>query len=245
MDVLGYGVDISRFQSDTAIPWASWQGRVEFVFARACYGATVGDKTAGDHLRSARAIGAKVGLYHFFRDVHSVRDQLNTFQAIASACHLGPGDIVPALDLESDSYAKRNATPAWSDPARELVEALRNIYSECIVYINAGDFALLGRPAWALERPLWIARYTADEHVPTIGGKTPILWQDRVADFDPNGPGGYDPHAKFAIDQSRRLGPLPLIPSHDLTDDDRSHVEGQVALSVDEQIRDTEPAKPT
>jgi GH25 family lysozyme M1 (1,4-beta-N-acetylmuramidase) len=244
MDVLGYGVDVSRWQDPAKVPWAAWKDRIDFAFARASYGAEVADKTAVPHLQNARAIGVKVGLYHFFRDVHTVANQLNLFQTIASMCHLAPGDIVPAVDLESDSYAKRNATPAWSEPARELVDELRKIYGECIVYINSGDFALLGHPAWVLDRPLWIARYTADEHIPTIGGKTPILWQDRVDDFDPEGPGGYDPHARFGIDQSRRLAPLPLIPSHELTDEDQDRIKGQVALSVDEQLRDTDPAKP-
>jgi GH25 family lysozyme M1 (1,4-beta-N-acetylmuramidase) len=246
MNVLGNGVDVSRFQDPGKIPWATWKDKIDFAFARASYGAALADKSAIAHLQNARAVGGiKVGLYHFFRDIHSAESQFNTFQAIAASCRLGPGDIVPAVDLESDSFAKRAATPAWSEPAQRLVELLRGIYGECIVYINNGDFALLGHPAWILERPIWIARYTADETVPTIGGKTPIIWQDRVDDFDPNGPGGYDEHAKSPIDQSRRLAPLPLIPPH-ITDEDRARVEGQVALSLDEQIRNiavTEPDK--
>lgn len=245
MNILGYGVDVSRFQDPASIPWGSWKGRIDCAFARASYGAELSDKTAITHLQNARSIGVKVGLYHFFRDVHTVTDQLNTFQNMAAACRLGPGDIVPAVDLESDSFTKRSASPAWSEPARQLVLALVGLYGECIVYINNGDFSLLGKPTWVLERPLWIARYTADEHVPTIGGKTPILWQDRVDDFDPEGQGGYDEKAKFAIDQSRRLAPLPLIQPR-ITDSDRVRVEGQVALSLDEQVRDiaeTEPDK--
>jgi lysozyme len=244
MDVLGFGVDLSRHQNPTAIPWADWKGRIDFAFARASYGAGFADKAAPAHLKNARAIGVKVGLYHFFRDLHTVSDQFNVFQTMASTCQLGTGDIVPALDLESDSFSKRNATPAWSEPARQLTQLLIGIYGECIIYINKGDFAALGEPAWVLERPLWIARYTADEHVPTIGGKAPILWQDRVNDFDPDGPGGYNPDAKLEIDQSRRLAPLPLIPPH-ITDEDCVRVEEQNALSLADQIRNTVPEKMT
>lgn len=243
MNVLGYGVDLSRHQTPASIPWPDWKGRIDHAFARASYGTELADKTAMAHLANARAIGVKVGLYHFFRDVHSVSDQLNTFNAIASSCRLGPGDIVPALDLESDSFTKRSATPAWSESARDLADELVKMYGDCIVYINKGDFALMGEPAWVLERPLWIARYTADEHVPTIGGKLPILWQDRVDDFDPSGPGGYDEHATLAIDQSRRLAELPLIPPH-VTDEDRVRVEGMNALSLDEQIRNVKETEP-
>lgn len=246
MEVLGYGVDLSRHQDPAAIPWESWKGQIDFAFARASYGAGLADRSAIAHIKNARAIGVRVGLYHFFRDLHTVSNQIAAFQAIASACKLGPGDIVPAVDLESDDFAKRTAVPSWSENARQLVATFAATYGECIVYINPSDFERLGKPSWVLERPLWIAKYTASETVPTIGGKTPILWQNRVDDFDPDAAGGYDKEAKMPIDQSRRLAPLPLIPPA-ITEDDVKRVNGEIALTLDQQIREhieqTEPRK--
>jgi hypothetical protein len=31
MDVLGYGVDLSRHQNPALIPWSDWKGRIDFV----------------------------------------------------------------------------------------------------------------------------------------------------------------------------------------------------------------------
>lgn len=208
----GYAIDVSHHQNPATLPWKSFEGHVDAVIVRASYGAELRDKHAPEHVRRAREIGAKVGLYHFFRSIHTVQKQFDVFRAVADQVGLQDGDIVPALDIEDDPFPSPGvkANPSWSGPAQELCERLRDAYTDCVIYTSQKDWSMLGKPDWLLERPLWVPFWNNVAKPASPGNKEPFMWQHRVGPFVPNGPAGYD-KTRPELDQNRILGALPLI----------------------------------
>lgn len=209
---MAYGIDLSHHQSPAGLPWSQFKGHTDFVYCRASYGAELRDRSTLEHVRRARDIGARIGLYHFFRPLHSVEAQWDLFQSVADAVGLGPGDLVPALDIERDPFPKPGVAvePSWSAPCKQLADRFAAAYGNVVIYITQREWRQLGEPQWVLERPLWVAHYTAAAQPATPGNVAPIIWQHRVARFVPNGPGGYDKEHPL-LDQNRGLGPIPTI----------------------------------
>jgi hypothetical protein len=254
--MIGYGIDVSSFQSPSVIDACA--GKVDFVICRAAYG-TSQDKRVIDHAARVRTIGAKLGLYTFFRDFQPVADQWDALRRVADAIKYREGDIVPALDIERDPFPApgRDVSPAWSDAAEEFVGRAVAEYGEALVYITQSEFKQLGSPSWVLARPLWVAHFTSAPKAASPGGVEPTIWQHRVAQFERNGPGGYDKKHPD-LDQDRLLQPLPLIGAKPdpLTDADRERFAGLLSLTLldaadeafragrraGEDVADTEPA---
>lgn len=205
-----YGVDVSHHQAPASLPWAKFAESSGFCICRGSYG-TMKDRVTAEHVKRARAAGLKVGLYHFFRPSQSVMDQLAVFRAQLQLAGIGPGDIVPAIDVEADPFPKLTAvSPAWQGSVLQFVDQMVAEFGDCMVYITQREFGQLGAPAWLLTRPLWVAHYTGAAKPATPGNKPATIWQHRVAPYDPSGPGGYD-KVSPVLDQNRLLGTLPLI----------------------------------
>jgi|SRR5688500_3556104 len=211
-----YAIDVSHHQNPATLPWdTKFAGNVDAVIVRAGYGAELRDRDAREHVRRARLIGARVGLYLFFRPLHTVQKQFDLLRAVADEVKLGPGDIVPTVDVEHDPIPKpgTNVSPAWAWPVEELAHRLDEHFgARCMIYITQREFGMLGKPAWMLEpdRPLWVAHYTAAAKPATPGNRAATMWQHRVGPFVANGPGGYD-KVRPELDQNRILLPLPLL----------------------------------
>lgn len=205
-----YGIDVSHYQSTTAPGGVLWSllksSGVSFALVRATYG-TFRDPSAVAHVRAARAVGIQVGLYHFFRLSQPVTDQLAAFNAQALACGIKAGDTCPALDLE-DEPGPPKLSPDWNTAAEACAAGLVASYGEALVYVTQRDYGRLGKPAWILERPLWVAHYTGATTPATPDGKPWRIWQHRVGPFAPNGAGGaFQPQL---LDQNRADVPLPV-----------------------------------
>jgi GH25 family lysozyme M1 (1,4-beta-N-acetylmuramidase) len=245
MNPIGYGLDVSQHNPPAALPWESFRGHVDFVIARAAYGGRMLDKHAVEHVKRARDIGAKVGAYLFFRPSQSVAEQWDALRLMVDRMGLGVGDIVPAIDIELDPIPyEQPVVPAWSDACEKLVGKVTVQFGDCLVYITQREFGFLGRPQWVLDRPLWCAHYVNGAPA-TPGGKTPVIHQHRVDDFAPNGLGGYDKTANLPLDQNRLFLPLPLIGAAPQAVDEelRARVDGLVAMTIDEEIRNSEPSR--
>jgi GH25 family lysozyme M1 (1,4-beta-N-acetylmuramidase) len=231
--MIGYGLDLSHFQDPAALPWAEFQGRVDFVIARASFGVVL-DNRAKAHISRARGIGAKVGLYTFFRPSQSWTDQLQALRSVADGANVGTGDIVPALDIEDDPISPEAVSPAWSDRCQAFVEKLVSEYGEALVYITQRGWSMLGKPEWVLHRPLWCAHYR--DALPATPGNMPAtIHQHRVGPFVPNGPGGSFKPAE--LDQNRLLLPLPLI-GYRPSDDDRARVLALVSENLRRAVQE-------
>jgi GH25 family lysozyme M1 (1,4-beta-N-acetylmuramidase) len=207
------GVDVSHHQQSTLVPWSRIRERSSFCICRSGYGAKLRDRNIGAHMRLAREHGFTVGLYHFFRPIHSPEAQFKLFQSVAEEVGCGPGDIVPFVDIEHDPVPKpgNDVQPSWSQPARDLVTMIIEAYSDCGVYISKREFGFLGEPSWLLGRPLWVAHYR-DGAPETPASRPARIWQHRVGPYDPDGKGGRFPSAtELVIDQNRAWEPLPLL----------------------------------
>lgn len=235
---IGYGIDLSKWQNPETLPWETFRGNVDFVIARACYGSRP-DEHCAAHIAKARGIGAKVGVYVFFRPSEDVEPQ---FAALVKACSdagIGPGDIVPAVDIEADTYPNlQPVTPAWSAPTAELVGKILALFGDAIIYQTHREWAQMGTPGWVLNRPLWVAHYVTGAAPATPGGKPATIWQHRVGVFDPHGPGGSYPTGNPQIDQNRLLLPLPLIRDALLTEEEKARIAGSVALTTAESAEE-------
>jgi len=204
-----YGVDLSKYQSTQApggVPWSLLAQTCEFAIIRATYG-TYRDSATVAHVRAARAVGMRVGLYHFFRATQSVDEQLAAFCAQALMCGYRVGDICPALDIEDDPKVS-DVSPAWEQSARAMADGLVANFGEALIYITQRDFGRMGKPAWVLERPLWTAHYCSALKPATPGNKPCAIWQHRVGPYQADGAGGV--FKPMVLDQNRAFGPLPL-----------------------------------
>lgn len=206
MTARSHGVDVSHHQSPDSVPWKHVAMESSFAYVRATYG-TAKDRATAKHVERARGVGMRVGLYHFFRMVQNITDQLRALKEQAEACAYGVGDLAPVLDIEDDPKVA-DVAPAWSESAAQVASAIRAHFGECVVYITQRDWGRLGRPRWVLDRPLWVAHWTSAEKPATPGGRPWALWQYRVGPYVAGGPGGV--HAPQALDHNWATEPLPV-----------------------------------
>jgi lysozyme len=208
-----YGIDVSHHQAPAALHWSHIAETSSFAIVRGSYG-TMKDRVTAEHVKRARAVGLKVGLYHFYRPSQPVVDQLAVFRSQLELARVGAGDIIPTIDIEADPIPKpgTHVSPAWQGSILQFIDTMVSEFGNAMVYITQREFGMLGAPAWLLSRPLWVAHYTGASKPATPGNKPWTIWQHRVGPYDPDGPGGYD-QARPELDQNRLAGALPLIGS--------------------------------
>jgi GH25 family lysozyme M1 (1,4-beta-N-acetylmuramidase) len=209
-----FGIDLSHHQNPASLPWSRFEGTVDFVICRAAYGAGLRDRQVEEHVRRARSIGARVGLYLLYRPLHSIAAQWDLFRCVADQVRLGEGDLVPALDVEHDPLPRPgvDVSGEWSGPCQELAARMRESFGRPLIYLTQREWSMMGKPGWVLEHPLWVAHYTGAARPATPNGVSPTIWQYRVGPYDPQAPGGYDSQ-RPELDHNRALSGLPLIES--------------------------------
>lgn len=212
-----HGIDISHHQSPATLPWEQIQASSQFVIVRATYGTTA-DRETVSHVAKARALGLKVGLYHFFRPSQPWQAQLDAFLRVAEAARYGPGDLVPAVDIELDPLPAPGAAPdpSWNGPLSALTAALAQRFGSALLYFSPSAWTSLGKPEWLRSYPLWIAQWkkAQEPRWPPVEPKLPdgldwTLHQYGVGLYEAQG-GLQDPMASGAIDHNRARS-LPLI----------------------------------
>lgn len=202
------GCDVSVFQPSLLVDWRGY----DFGIVRATYGKNP-DKSTLAHVARIRVAEKKVGLYHFFRADQPVQAQFDAFVDRCEACKIGAGDIVPAVDVED--FPGHTIGPNDVAALSQFCELLRSQF-DCLplIYITQRDWHRLGKPAWVLDHPLWVAHY------PGYGSTSPLakpatpngapwrIWQCLVGPLDRRIQKHDDPKA---VDQNFASDPLPLI----------------------------------
>jgi lysozyme len=169
------GIDVSRFQG--LIDWqAVAEAGVRFAFVQASRGSGSDCTTAPEqcgpdayysfNYGSAKAEGIRVGPYHRAfvggRGPRAVKSDARTEarQFCATVGELVPGDLRPALDLESplgdlNPFELRLWAKTW------LRSVERRLDARPIIYTNASTWAAIGDPtSFALRgHPLWVANW--------------------------------------------------------------------------------------
>lgn len=201
------GCDVSAFQAPGLVDWS----RFDFGIVRATYGKSP-DKSATDHAKRIRDAGKVLGLYHFFRADQPIEQQFEAFEGVATAVGLGPGDLLPAIDVED--FPGHAIGPADVPELVEFGDACRVPWGDVILYVTQRDFGRLGKPQWVIERPLWVAHYparfaTSPLAKPATPNNQPwSIWQCLVG---PLGQQLQDHKHPRAVDQNVAVDPLPTI----------------------------------
>ncbi len=106
------GIDVSRYQG--TIDWAQVAASGQrFVIAKATEGRSYVDPTYATNRAGAVAAGLVFGAYHFARpDLHP-NDPIGEADHFVDTAQLGPGNIVPVLDLERSGDLTQAKLTAW------------------------------------------------------------------------------------------------------------------------------------
>lgn len=174
------GIDV--YAGDGGIEWhkVADDGNA-FVFVRGAYG-NVLDKAVAPNAAAARAVGLKVGVYHFLRARMDPQSQIDTFNQALKLAGVGPGDLPPVLDIEdnptydgpwnsADNAAYLAAVSAWIANVKQLFG------KPPIIYTRASFWAQLGNPAGFGDCPLWVASYRNDAPKLPAGWPDYTFWQ--------------------------------------------------------------------
>lgn len=190
------GIDVSRFQERIAWQLVG-QTEVRFAYVQASRGsgadcAVVPERCGADfyyerNTRRARAVGVRVGAYHraFVGGVGrgGVRaDAIAEARVfIGEVGALAPGDLRPALDLESPFGELRPAQVRhWIATWLERVE--RKLGAKPLIYTNASSWSATGDTTRFAARghPLWVANFDVPRpQVPAANwnGASWSIWQ--------------------------------------------------------------------
>lgn len=175
------GIDI--YAGDGAVEWHKViDANIAFAFVRAAYGTSL-DKAVVQNVAAARAVGLKVGIYHFFRARLHPAAQIATMMQAMDATRIGPGDLPPVLDVEDNPHYDGEWNVA--DNA-DYIAALRSWVKQMtdrtgrppIIYTRATFWSLLGNPQGFSDCPLWIASYR--DGAPHMAAGRPsdyVFWQ--------------------------------------------------------------------
>jgi GH25 family lysozyme M1 (1,4-beta-N-acetylmuramidase) len=202
-----HGVDVSEYQLPAAIP-----GDADFAVIRASIGGRA-DKRFALHVAHISGMGKCWAPYHFFYPGTSIAQQVDVLCEALRVVGYGAGCGIPWVDVEDTSGSGSNPpTPAWSNPLRQLIEALRAEFGECGSYVDQYSFAKLGKPAWLLERPLWCPHWRSTPGAPaTAGDIIQTLWKYRVGPWKPGARYAGEATATGAIDHDCLVGKWPVV----------------------------------
>lgn len=195
--VAALGIDVSAYQDPKRVDYARLaELGYTFGWVRGVKMGREIDTRCVEHVGRMRDAEFQVGLYGFFVPTRGVEEQDDLMQAALLKCSLGAGDLVPVLDVEG--YSSKPASPAWVEPAWELLKRWEHRYGHAIRYHNVNDWLLMGEPDLLAEFDLWLADYTPPADLRCL------VWQIRSAAVP-----GYGSSLK--LDQNVAHGPLPTI----------------------------------
>lgn len=159
------GIDVSRYQPK--VDWAKVKAAgIAFAVPKASQ-SNWADPMFATHWAGAKSAGLLRSAYHFF-----VPDMDPLKQAAAYLKALGsdPGDLPPVLDVEAKTT---NPAQLAKDAEKWLAEVEKQLGKRAVVYTAAwywNSTMLIGGkyPAWASERPLWVAAYPVKDGMPSL-----------------------------------------------------------------------------
>ncbi len=154
---------------------------LRFVIARATEGDSRTDERYASFKRGARAAGLAFTAFHFARPDRNGRDAILEADYFLRAAGLGPGDLVPILDLETSGGLPVTKLQAWARAWLEEVTAKLGVRP--MIYTNAafwrqsmGDTTAFAEAGYRLAIASWGGTSPV---VPAgnWGGRGWTLWQ--------------------------------------------------------------------
>ena len=158
-----HGIDISHYQGD--IDWAQLKGAmikgcpVRFVIIKSTEGSSRLDENFRENFNQARNFGFTRGVYHFWSNKSSARDQAYYF---LEQVHLTDGDLPPVLDIEHKPADKdvedfQRDVLTWL----HIVEDKYHVKPIIYTYYKFKE-QYLSAPVFD-DYPYWIAHYYVDK----------------------------------------------------------------------------------
>ena len=203
MTVQTRGIDVSHYQGN--IQWPSVaDSDVAFCFIKATEGTAYVDPMFQANWSGSSAAGLYRGAYHFGRPGSDPIAQAQLFYNTVSADGtLGPGDLPPALDLETLDGQSPADVLQWT--LAFLARADELFGRRTILYTDPGFWqSLQNLPGCQVlaSRPLWLAAYSAVPHTPPPWSSW-TFWQ--YSDGSANG-GSAVPGVSGEVDQDWFVG---------------------------------------
>ena len=107
------GIDVSHWQN--AIDWTRVAADGQrFVIAKATEGQSFDDPMYATYRSGATAAGLAFGAYHFARPDSTANDAVLEADHFVSVAQLGPGNLLPVLDLEKTGGLSATELTAWA-----------------------------------------------------------------------------------------------------------------------------------
>jgi GH25 family lysozyme M1 (1,4-beta-N-acetylmuramidase) len=190
------GLDVSNHQE--RIDWSRVKGDgIAFAYVKASEGVGFADPRYQAHVTGARSVGIRTGAYHFARpDTNSggrlaevrrdARAEADWFLSIVAP---RPGDLLPALDLETAGLPPDRMiawTRAWLDRVRVAIGARPLLYTYPFFWQSLGETRSFR------TYPLWIANYEVREPTLPGGWRRYAIWQYTASGRVPGVPGRVD-----------------------------------------------------
>jgi lysozyme len=164
------GIDVSHYQG--AVGWAEVrQAGIEFAFAKATDGLTWTDPQFAVNWPGMQAAGVLRGAYHFFEPADDAALQAQFF---LQTVQLAPGDLPPALDVET---AGSSAIALWEGVETWLQTVADATGVQPFLYVDPSFANANLAPASLAAYPLWIADYGAAEPTLPAGWSSWLIWQ--------------------------------------------------------------------
>jgi lysozyme len=172
-DVYGPIVDVSGNNKNVDLD-AAKAGGITTVFLKATEGATWKDVTLPARMAKAKALGLRIGVYHYGTAMPAAAQVKNFVDTVSAAAGDFSG-LLPILDVE------RNADNTMTADNAEAWLALFNAQQKRQPVVYAGDYlqsqgGAKGHPTM-LASPLWLAAYVNPPAKPIDGWAKWSLWQ--------------------------------------------------------------------
>jgi len=169
------GIDVSRWQcsgdhAGDPIDWAAVRGSgFQFVYVKATEGVNITDAFMSVLVPGARSAGMLTGVYHICWPAENTAAAEAAYFLKVAGQFVGPGFLVPVLDIEPRYNIHGVAMVKWIDQWASIVRGATG--ANPVIYCSSSVAADLFKvdPTISGRYRLWIAAYTAAAQ-PNVGG---------------------------------------------------------------------------
>jgi GH25 family lysozyme M1 (1,4-beta-N-acetylmuramidase) len=176
------GIDVSHWQNVIDWPMVRAAGK-RFAYIKASESTDFVDWMYATNKAQAKAAGLYVGAYHFAGPDATPGDAVAEADHFVATAALGPGELLPVLDLEKTGGLSTLDLQAWVAAYLDRVYQLTGVRG--VIYVSPSFWTnYMGDATWFATngyRVLWIAHWTtsAEPIVPAggWGGNGWTFWQ--------------------------------------------------------------------
>lgn len=164
------GIDVSHYSG--AVDWQAVRAAgYDFAYVKATEGVDAADPAFADHWRRLAEAGLHRGAYHFYVTEDDPEEQARFF---LSTVEVGPGDLQPAVDVETLGHG---TAPGLAGRLRTFLEIVERETGVRPVLYTGPRFWNANLGEGFSEYPLWVAEYgTSTPELPADWTRW-TLWQ--------------------------------------------------------------------